>query len=47
MKIAAIGVGNLGLSIAKGLLPNDTSSSLSSTKQNVEAYRKVLIIHAF
>lgn len=35
MKIAIIGVGNLGLSIAKGLLANDMITSLYVTKRNI------------
>jgi pyrroline-5-carboxylate reductase len=37
MKIAIIGVGNLGLSIAKGLLSSDIVTSLYLTKRHVEA----------
>lgn len=35
MKIAIIGVGNLGLSIAKGLLSSDITSTLYLTKRNL------------
>jgi pyrroline-5-carboxylate reductase len=34
MKIAIIGTGNLGLSIAKGLLVNNTITTLYLTKRN-------------
>lgn len=37
MKIAIIGVGNLGLSIAKGLLSSDILTSLYLTKRHVNA----------
>lgn len=37
MKIAIIGTGNLGLSIAKGLIVNDTYTSLYLTKRNIKA----------
>jgi pyrroline-5-carboxylate reductase len=37
MKIAIIGAGNLGLSIAKGLLSSDIVTSLYLTKRHVEA----------
>ena len=36
MKIAIIGAGNLGLSIAKGLVVNDTFTTLYLTKRNTE-----------
>ena len=35
MKIAIIGVGNLGLSIAKGLLASEVTTSLYLTKRNI------------
>ena len=37
MKIAIIGTGNLGLSIAKGLVINNTYTSLYLTKRNLDA----------
>jgi len=37
MKIAIIGTGNLGLSIAKGLITNDTITSLYLTKRKPES----------
>ena len=37
MKIAIIGTGNLGLSIAKGLLVNNTITTLYLTKRNPES----------
>jgi pyrroline-5-carboxylate reductase len=37
MKIAIIGAGNLGLSIAKGLITNNTITSLYLTKRNTKA----------
>ncbi|MFD0860879.1 pyrroline-5-carboxylate reductase [Sungkyunkwania multivorans] len=37
MKIAIIGTGNLGLSIAKGLIKNNTTTSLYLTKRNTES----------
>jgi len=37
MKIAIIGTGNLGLSIAKGLIVNNAYTSLYLTKRNVES----------
>lgn len=40
MKIAIIGTGNLGLSIAKGLLVNDTYTALYLTKRNLETLEK-------
>ena len=36
MKIAIIGTGNLGLSIAKGLIINNTITSLYLTKKNID-----------
>ena len=36
MKIAIIGTGNLGLSIAKGLIVNNSITSLYLTKRNPE-----------
>ncbi len=40
MKIAIIGTGNLGLSIAKGLIKNNTYTSLYLTKRNLEPINK-------
>lgn len=40
MKIAIIGTGNLGLSIAKGLIINNTYTSLYLTKRNLSALDK-------
>ena len=40
MKIAIIGSGNLGLSIAKGLVYNNTYTSLYLTKRDLEAIKK-------
>jgi len=40
MKIGIIGTGNLGLSIAKGLIVNNTITSLYLTKRNVESINK-------
>ena len=40
MKIAIIGAGNLGLSIAKGLLVNNTHTELYLTKRNLESLEK-------
>jgi len=40
MKIAIIGAGNLGKSIAKGLIANDAISSLYLTKRSVEQLKK-------
>ena len=37
MKIAIIGTGNLGLSIAKGLVINNTYTTLYLTKRNLDA----------
>ena len=37
MKIAIIGTGNLGLSIAQGLIINNTITSLYLTKRNIES----------
>ena len=37
MKIAIIGTGNLGLSIAKGLMVNNSITTLYLTKRNPEA----------
>jgi pyrroline-5-carboxylate reductase len=37
MKIAIIGAGNLGLSIAKGLITNNTITSLYLTKRNTQS----------
>ena len=37
MKIAIIGTGNLGLSIAQGLIINNTVTSLYLTKRNIES----------
>ena len=39
MKIAIIGTGNLGLSIAKGLITNNTITSLYLTKRNIDAIK--------
>lgn len=36
MKIAIIGTGNLGLSIAKGLVINNTYTTLYLTKRNLD-----------
>ena len=49
MKIAIIGTGNLGKSIAKGLLANEGITSLYLTKRNIdeikefETYKQVVI----
>ncbi|MFQ3351509.1 MAG: pyrroline-5-carboxylate reductase, partial [Candidatus Marivariicella framensis] len=40
MKIAIIGTGNLGLSIAKGLIINDIITKLYLTKRNCEDLKK-------
>ena len=40
MKIAIIGSGNLGLSIAKGLVYNNTYTSLYLTKRDLSAIEK-------
>ncbi|RPG69076.1 MAG: pyrroline-5-carboxylate reductase [Flavobacteriaceae bacterium TMED120] len=40
MKIAIIGTGNLGLSIAKGIVLNQTHTSLYLTKRNLAAIEK-------
>jgi malate/lactate dehydrogenase len=40
MKIAIIGAGNLGLSIAKGLVYNNTYTSLYLTKRNLDSIKK-------
>jgi len=40
MKIAIIGTGNLGLSIAKGLVINNTYTALYLTKRNIDSLRK-------
>ncbi|NCP88978.1 MAG: NAD(P)-binding domain-containing protein, partial [Flavobacteriales bacterium] len=40
MKIAIIGAGNLGKSIAKGLIANDAMSSLYLTKRNTELLKE-------
>ena len=40
MKIAIIGTGNLGLSIAKGLVYNNTYTSLYLTKRDLGAIEK-------
>ena len=37
MKIAIIGTGNLGLSIAKGLVINNTYTTLYLTKRNLDS----------
>ena len=39
MKIAIIGAGNLGLSIAKGLLTNNIITQLYLTKRNLFDFR--------
>ena len=39
MKIAIIGTGNLGLSIAKGLLINDSITTLYLTKRNPDSLK--------
>ena len=40
MKIAIIGTGNLGLSIAKGLITNNLYTTLYLTKKNIESIEK-------
>jgi pyrroline-5-carboxylate reductase len=40
MKIAIIGAGNLGLSVAKGLVYNNTYTSLYLTKRNLDSIKK-------
>ena len=40
MRIAIIGAGNLGLSIAKGIVMNQTHTSLYLTKRNLNALEK-------
>ena len=40
MKIAIIGSGNLGLSIAKGLVYNNTYTSLYLTKRDLSEIKK-------
>ena len=40
MKIAIIGSGNLGLSIAKGLVYNNTYTSLYLTKRDISEIKK-------
>ena len=40
MKIAIIGAGNLGLSIAKGLIINNTYTDLYLTKRNLDTIRE-------
>jgi len=40
MKIAIIGTGNLGLSIAKGLIKNNLYTTLYLTKKNIESIEK-------
>ena len=40
MRIAIIGAGNLGLSIAKGIVMNQTHTSLYLTKRNIDAIEK-------
>ena len=40
MKIAIIGTGNLGLSIAKGLVINNTYTTLYLTKRNIDTLSK-------
>ena len=40
MKIAIIGTGNLGLSIAKGLIINNTYTDLYLTKKNLDSIRE-------
>ena len=40
MKIAIIGVGNLGLSIAKGLLISDKITSLYLTKNKISTIKE-------
>ena len=40
MKIAIIGSGNLGLSIAKGLIYNNTYTSLYLTKRDLSEIKK-------
>ena len=40
MKIAIIGTGNLGLSIAKGLIINNTYTDLYLTKRNLDSIRE-------
>ena len=41
MKIAIIGTGNLGLSIAKGLIKNDLYTTLYLTKRNIDSIEKL------
>ncbi len=51
MKIANIGTGNLGSSIAKGLIKNNAITTLYLTKRNVndlidfECYQNVFLKH--
>ena len=40
MKIAVLGTGNLGKSIAKGLITNSALTSLYLTKRNIDALKK-------
>ena len=40
MRIAIIGTGNLGLSIAKGIVMNQTHTSLYLTKRNLSVLEK-------
>jgi len=40
MKIAIIGAGNLGLSIAKGVLHSNGATSMYMTKRNVEPIKE-------
>jgi pyrroline-5-carboxylate reductase len=47
MKISIIGTGNLGTSIAKGLLANDMFTSLYLTKKNISSLMNGKIFLAF
>ena len=53
MKIAIIGTGNLGKSIAKGLITNNAITSLYLTKRNLEGisdfkdYKNVLRFNVY
>jgi len=40
MKIAIIGTGNLGLSIAKGILHSNGATSMYMTKRNIESIKE-------
>ena len=41
MKVAIIGAGSLGQSIAKGLLKNKVVTSLYLTKRNIESLKRI------